>query len=149
MTPFRRSIGVFIAGSALGLAAFAAPANATLAGGGNYAASVATSSLGNGIQQSANVVQLRGYIASTSNVVTQLHGKVTLSMYRAQTSGLVARRVLTVNGPTGTIYATSVTIPSTIPRGSSSTYYVVATFSPTAGHIEKTSYGRYRFFRLS
>lgn len=148
MTLMRRSLVTALVVSAMAAVGGASPASADLAGGGNYAASVATKTVGNGFQTGKNAVQLRGRTSSTSNVVSHLHGKMTLSMYRAQTGGLVARRQLTVDGASGITYSISVTIPSTIPRGSRSTYYVVATFSPTAGHIEKTSVGSAGFFHL-
>jgi len=135
---FSRTLLTAAAVSAFGLTALAAPAQADLAGGGNYAASVATQTIPSMGNLAGPSVRLRAKINSTSAVAGDMHGVVTIQMYRASNGNLVARRRLSVNGASGTTYKVTVDFG---PGIRSANYIVTAVFEPTSGHIEKKSFG--------
>jgi hypothetical protein len=133
----KRSIVSIALVTAFSAAALVGPADASPAGGGSYAASVATLP---GPKVTLNTtgtgVKLGSRILSTSTSVTQLHGTVKLRVRLSKGGSDVYSTTKTVSGKSGSGYW--VTVPkSTFKTGI--WYRLYAEYTATSGHIEKSS----------
>lgn len=141
----KRSLVTLAAAAAVSATALVGPAEASPAGGGSYAASVATQP-GPSVNLNANKtkVTLGSRILSTSTAVTYLHGSVKLRVVRSSGGAQVFSTTKTVSGKSGTGYWTTVPA-STFQKGI--WYRLYATYTATSGHIEKSS-STYKSFKL-
>jgi len=133
----KRSLVTIALAAAVSATAIAGPADASPAGGGSYAASVATKP-GPTVTFSpgGTTVTLGSRILSTSTAVTELHGTIQLKVVRSNGGAQVYSTTKTVSAKSGTGYWQN--LPrSTFKKGI--WYRLYAVYTATSGHIEKSS----------
>lgn len=129
----KRLIPATIAALAIGTIGAVQPAQANPAGGGNYAASIATATTP--IVGKVGVYSFGATIRSTSSSVTTLHG--TLHVVVQRRGRVYVDKSIPVSVASGETVVVTTIKKSSFPGKKK--YAVGAFFTATSGHIEKSS----------